>query len=55
MNKQETRVVLDRLLAGHYAVSELSDDKIRPVLRYIVKNHRNNLQGLEAKFRQQNG
>jgi hypothetical protein len=55
MNKQETRVVLDRLLAGHYTVSELSDDKVRPVLRYIVKTHKNNLQNLEAQFRRQNG
>lgn len=55
MSKAEIRLVLDRLLSGHYAVSELSDDKVRPVIRYIIKTHKNNLQNLEAQFRQQNG
>jgi|DEB0MinimDraft_10_1074344.scaffolds.fasta_scaffold368097_1 hypothetical protein len=45
--------IIDSLLGQEVTVSELSDQKIRAVARYIFSTHRKHLQMLEAVHRQE--
>ena len=55
MNKKEVRNTLDVLLSGKHSVVELSDQRIRSVLMYLVKFHGKTIAQVENQTRRQNG